>query len=351
MRASDYNFSSKLLHQVLLGSKPIAQLSFDMEKTLFGKGNLLEMTDGKHVFVSGLARSGTTILMTSLFETQSFASLTYEDMPFILAPNLWKQLSPKKPGRDLKERAHRDGILVNEKSPEALDEVFWKVLLEDNYIQKDRLLINDIPAHVLDLYEHYIHLIIKKNFTGTKLRYLSKNNNNILRLNALLQKFPLASVIVPFRDPLQHAISLLTQHHNFCEIQREDKFTLDYMTWVGHHEFGLNQKPFYLEDDATFQRMMAYNKDDINFWLLTWLQYYSYIQSHFAGKVILFCYENFCREPRAVLDSLSQKIDLPQFEFRPVDFEMKSKKNEDADKVILDECSRLYEKLRESSQI
>jgi len=345
MRASDYNLFSKLLHNVLLGKRPVAEMSFEIEKTLFLKGDLTDITDGKHVFVSGLARSGTTILMRSLYDTTHFASLTYEDMPFVLAPNLWKQMALKKSNHALKERAHKDGILINGKSPEALDEVFWKVLLENNYIEKDRLLINKIPPAILDSYEQYIFLVIKRNFNGNRLRYLSKNNNNILRLHSLLEKFPNAFVIVPFRDPLQHAISLQTQHHNFCKIQNEDKFTLNYMTWVGHYEFGLNQKPFYLEDDLLFNRMLEYDKNDINFWLLTWLNYYSYILKHYAQKVILFCYETFCKDPGSVLQDLSERIDLSGIAFKPMDFELKMKENKHADKGILGECGEVYERL------
>ena len=40
-----------------------------------------------HVFVSGLARSGTTALLNALYQSGTFASLSYDDMPFILAPN------------------------------------------------------------------------------------------------------------------------------------------------------------------------------------------------------------------------------------------------------------------------
>lgn len=345
MHATDYNLFSRLLHNVLLGIKPVAQICFEVEKTLFAKEDLSQITDGKHVFVSGLARSGTTILMRSLYESKCLASLTYQDMPFILAPNLWKQISPQKSSNELRERAHKDGILINDKSPEALDEVFWKVLLEDSYIQKDKLILNDIPPDTLDLYEQYIHLVIKKNFKGDRLRYLSKNNNNVLRLNSLLQKFPNAFVIVPFRDPMQHAISLLTQHQHFCEVQRKDKFTLNYMTWVGHHEFGLDQKPFYLEDDVLFRRLKEFDKTDINFWLLTWLNYYSYILNNYSEKVILFCYESFCSDPEHVLNALAMRIDLSGCEFKPAQFELKIKKHDGADKEVLDACNMVYSRL------
>lgn len=49
-------------------------------------------------------------------------------------------------------------------------------------------------------------------------RYLSKNNNNILRLEALATSFPDALLIHPFRDPLQQALSLLSQHRRAARL-------------------------------------------------------------------------------------------------------------------------------------
>ena len=40
-----------------------------------------------------MARSGSTILLNSIYKTDIFASLTYADMPFVLAPNLWSKIS------------------------------------------------------------------------------------------------------------------------------------------------------------------------------------------------------------------------------------------------------------------
>ena len=46
-----------------------------------------------HVFVTGMARSGTTILLQALHDTGKFASLTYADMPIVLSPNLWSKFN------------------------------------------------------------------------------------------------------------------------------------------------------------------------------------------------------------------------------------------------------------------
>ena len=45
----------------------------------------------KNFFVTGLARSGTTQLLNSLYKT-GFSSYTYSDMPFLFSPNMWGKL-------------------------------------------------------------------------------------------------------------------------------------------------------------------------------------------------------------------------------------------------------------------
>ena len=41
---------------------------------------------------------------------------------------------------------------------------------------------------------------------------------------------------------MQHAYSLLTQHLNFSNLQKEDDFIRRYMNYLGHNEFGLSHK-------------------------------------------------------------------------------------------------------------
>ena len=84
-----------------------------------------ELVSKQHVFISGLARAGTTVLMRKFHATGLYRSLTYRDMPFVLAPNLWRRLSLIS-RREIEnaERAHGDNLFVNIDSPESLDEVF-----------------------------------------------------------------------------------------------------------------------------------------------------------------------------------------------------------------------------------
>ena len=133
---NNYSLLQQKLHQFALSSKFMREVMFDIESSAVS----INQTDDNHVFVSGLARSGTTILLNAIHESNEFASLSYKDMPFILAPNLWSKLSFNKRNVDLVERAHGDGIKVSNESPEAFEEVFWMTFDESDKDTKEKFI-------------------------------------------------------------------------------------------------------------------------------------------------------------------------------------------------------------------
>jgi len=258
---ADYSALDRLLHRLALASPARAEMMHDIERGMFlGKAP----TDtGAHVFVTGLARAGTTILMREIHRTGQFGSLTYADMPFVLAPNLWARMSRRghRPGQKA-ERAHGDGIEVDMASPEALDEVYWRVFAGKEYIGRNGLSPHDPDNDLIAGYRDLMRLVMLK--TGTA-RYVSKNNNNILRLAALANAMPGATFLVPLRRPLDHAASLLGQHERFLNA---DPFTRDYMAWLGHHEFGATHRPFL------FGPRPAGDPMTLDYWLRLWIAVY-----------------------------------------------------------------------------
>jgi hypothetical protein len=343
MAKSDYSATSRLLHRVALQSKSVAEMSFDIDSILV-KEKKIVFSD-KHIFISGLARSGTTMLMRYLYDTGFFRSLTYQDMPFVLMPNTWKQMSHKKPATGYKERAHKDGIMVGFDSPEAFEEVFWRVFCGGQYILKDRLKSHTVDNDVLAKFKTYLRNILLSGDRVNQTRYLSKNNNNVLRYQYLQQCLPESQIIVPFREPLQHAVSLLNQHKHFSKLQSNDKFSLDYMNWLGHFEFGLNQKSFYLNDDETFAEMARYDKMDLNFWLVNWKNYYKYVNDQYPENSVFFKYEKFCSDPVGVLTMLFSKLDISVPCSHPEPFNPSYKLVNNFDEALLEECSVIYKQL------
>ncbi len=101
---NNYSWLEQKLHKFALSSQFMREVTFDFESTNISP---LSVT-GDHVFITGLARSGTTILLNAFYKSNIFASLSYADMPFVLAPNLWSKISFNKKNLELKERAHGD---------------------------------------------------------------------------------------------------------------------------------------------------------------------------------------------------------------------------------------------------
>ena len=122
-----YGALDRLLHRLALQVGPIAEMSFDVDQRMAG-GRSRDIVGLRSRFVAGLARAGTTVLMRRFHTTGAFRSLTYRDMPFVLAPNLWRRLM-RSSRREVAatERAHGDSMLVDVDSPESLDEVFWRI--------------------------------------------------------------------------------------------------------------------------------------------------------------------------------------------------------------------------------
>jgi hypothetical protein len=147
---------------------------------------------------------------------------------------------------------------------------------------------------------------------------------------------------VPFRSPLTHAASLLNQHRNFSKIQSHSKFSLDYMNWLGHFEFGLNQKPFYLGDDQIFKQIAHADKNDIDYWLLSWMNYYGYMLNNPQDNVLFFSYDDFCEVPQSALSRLFAKLNIeaPVAEYKPFERTERTESGVNAD--LLGACNSIY---------
>jgi hypothetical protein len=269
----NYNIWEKLLHSVFLGNKFIKKNSYEIEKLLFLEKVNKDIKFEKHVFISGLARSGTTALLNYLYNSSNFASLTYKDMPLIMMPNFFsKILKKKKIYSPTIQRMHNDGININLNSPESFDEVFFSTFNDNNQ----------------DEYLNFISLVLLR---YKKLRYLSKNNNNYKRISTIKDIFPKSIHFITFRDPLQHALSLHTQHIEFLKIQKDNKFVKKYMNYLGHHEFGILHESWNIPiryDDPL----------NINYWIEQWYLFYKNLLQSFSKdkKPYLFCYEKISKK-------------------------------------------------------
>ena len=343
MAADRYSFASRLLHRIALSSNTIAGTAFDVEKALYGGCE----DEGQHVFIAGLARAGTTLLMRLLYDTGEFCSLTYRDMPFVMAPNLWAGVSRhSQKMSEATERAHGDGLLVDFDSPEALEEIFWRVHCGDDYISPDYLRKMTADSDVLVQFRQYVQLVLLRYDTR---RYLSKNNNNILRLRSIAAAYPHSLLLVPFRHPLTQTRSLLNQHQHFSFEQKKVHFVRQYMDWLVHCEFGNGHKPFFRKASENFSTTQQ------EYWLELWITTYRYLLKQASDGIInlkLVSYEALCSDPyhiwSALADSANISTSLPTR--ISVSRPPPQPTQEGVDAKLLEQAEMLYQQLRRLSE-
>ena len=344
---AQYSFLAKFFHHLILNYDFVSEFLFDIEVMSFGR-NLSNYHDANHVFICGLARSGTTILMRALYETNEFCSLTYRDMPLVLSPNLWAKIS-KCVSQDMiaEQRAHGDGILVDFDSPEALDEIFWRVHCSNEYIGKNMLRSMNVNQEAINKFRQYIALVLKRYEAE---RYLSKNNNNVLRFGVIQEAFPLAKILIPFRDPIQQAISLMRQHEHFLSVQKKDTFALKYMQWLAHYEFGSDHRPFVWGEEVGG----GISSDKPNYWLAQWVGVYGYIIGQtelMESNGFPICYELLCTQTDAVWSGISEIVGLKEGAVIPVDIEFRSTTEHSyLDQNLVETATSIYAALKDISQ-
>lgn len=241
-----YSRAERLLHRLAFASVPAQIALADIEEGLFGSS--AGITIERPLFVAGLPRAGTTLLLQILAELPDFTSHTYRHMPFLLCPFTWNRLSGSfRKEAALAERAHGDGVAVGFDSPEAFEEVVWKAYWPEKYGKASIGLWGpeDRNADFEAFYFQHIRKVLALSAAEGRAapRYLCKNNANIARLSLLPELFPDCRIIVPVRSPLDHARSLRRQHVQFSALHAEDAFARRYMEWLGHYEFGAALKP------------------------------------------------------------------------------------------------------------
>lgn len=263
------------------------------------------------IFITSLARGGTTALLNAFFDMPVIATHQYRDMPFITAPYLWSVLGGKRSDRvTRRERAHGDGLEIDLDSPEAFDEVLWRLYWPDKYHQKaiDLWQEGDKNEPACDrLRRHFDKIVALRRPGQAQARYLSKNNANIARLNVLPSYFPGCDIIVPLRRPAAHAASLLRQHKNFLKLQAEDDFVRRYMLDIGHLEFGLLHRPIAFD---TFDPGQIDPKQP-DYWLHYWIAAFHNVEKQ-SDRCLIVTQDDLRARPDQTMHALCETLELPR---------------------------------------
>jgi len=261
------------------------------------------------IYITGLARCGTTIMLEALSNHKDVAFHQYRDFPMMFTPYFWHKLLSffdKFSIKDKsKERSHGDNILVSPKSPESMEEILWMSFFKNTSSM--------ISPEFTKFYQEHIKKLL---FCRGKERYLSKANYNISRLEYINSMFSDPKFIIIVRDPVSHINSLSKIHNKFCDIQKYDKSALKQMNLSGHFEFGLNRKSIFIEEEKNneIEKLFKEGKQ-----ILAWSKYWSLIYSYVANlfdnkelkkKIMLVKYEDLCENSEEVLRNVFRFCDL-----------------------------------------
>jgi Sulfotransferase family len=271
------------------------------------------------VYIAGVARSGSTILLEMLARHPDIATHQYRDFPLLFAPVYWDRAFGQKhvDKTEPQERAHRDRIKVTLASPEAMEEVLWMAFFESIHDPvRSQVLdaITSAPAFESFYRDHLKKMLMIR---GGR-RYLAKGNYNITRLGYLLKLFPDARFIVPVREPCWHVASLIKQHRLFSAAEQADPRILRHMRRVGHFEFGLDRRVIHTGDYEEAARIDALWSagQDIQGYARLWANVYNFVLDSIeadpavARATLVVRYEEICQNPQARLAELAAHAEL-----------------------------------------
>lgn len=272
------------------------------------------------IFVTGLARSGTTLILESLASHGETASHRYRDFPFVCIPVWWNWFIDHAGGteRTATERAHRDRIFVTRESPEAMEEILWMTFFPHCHDIAETNIFGAADRHP-GFEEFYAAHIRKILFLRDGARYLSKNNYNVARLAYLRRLFPDARFVIPMRDPVGQIGSLMRQHRLFCVAGKSDNRIRSYMRRAGHFEFGPDRRAinFGAGDAALRIHDLWQRGEEVRGWAAYWAGVYGFVadllasDDGLADSALIVDYSELCSRPSEALRAIHEFCALP----------------------------------------
>lgn len=304
LKGSDY-----ALVQLSRRLAPLLRAMGELESDLLAK-RLNGVQIDTPVFVTGLARSGTTMMLTVLSHAHGVATHRYRDFPFLFVPIAWNWFQDRMRSADAPvERPHRDRIRITKESAEAFEEPLWQSFFPGAHDAR--------RCHVLgpqtrnpEFEECFGSHIRKILWLRGGQRYVSKGNYNVARIGYLARLFPTARFVVPVRSPLEHVRSLVEQHALFCRYAADDPRVPAYLAAAGHYEFGPQRRPINFDAERIGEIEAAWRQgDEWRGYARQWAQVYAHVDRlrrdpAIAGRIFVVRYEEACGRPQELVQQL-----------------------------------------------
>ncbi|QDU41489.1 hypothetical protein Mal4_58570 [Maioricimonas rarisocia] len=269
------------------------------------------------VYIAGIARSGSTILLEAIAAHRCVGTHQYRDFPGLMTPVWWNRALSRQPVSPPVERAHGDGLMITPESPEALEEVLWMAYF--NHLHDpdvSNVLGRDIDR--ADFARFYTEHLRKLLLVRGASRYASKGNYNFTRLAYLQSLFADARFLVTIRHPVHHIASLMKQHRLFVEGERRHPRALVRMQRVGHFEFGLDRRAINVGNAETIEEIESLweNGDDVRGWARYWAHLYGWMADQLkddrqlAEAVRVVRFEDMCDDAAGELEQIRLHCEL-----------------------------------------
>lgn len=270
------------------------------------------------IFIAGLARAGSTILLEAIASHEQVVTHRYRDFWTIYAPYWWEQALQNVPRRnEAVERSHGDGIMVTPDSPEAMEEILWTAFFK-NLHDPAECNVLDSQAKNARFERFYRDHIRKLLLARNRQRYASKGNYNVSRLEYLLTLFPDAKFVVPVRNPRTHIASLKKQHELLMAAAKAYPRSRSYLRRVGHFEFGADRVPINVGHSETIESIQSLWNSGEEVRGLS--RYWAYIHGWLADRLesnarlrestLLVKHEDLCGSPETRLRELMDHCEL-----------------------------------------
>ena len=277
------------------------------------------------IYVTGLARAGTTLTLEMLSQHPDVATHRYLNMVMPYAPRWIQKIADKTPIMlSPTERVHKDRIMVNRNSPEAVEEIFWQRFFESTLDETESNVMkcdSSNPEFEVFYNEHIRKLVQYQSRT----RYAAKNNYNVARMEYLQKIFPSVKFLIIVRNPFDHIASLSKQDVILSEVERNDPRLLDWTKIIGHREFGTAKICINLDDEALVHEIRDDWRDKTAYvkgWAKYWASVYSHVHNtlkhnqELAKAALVVRYETLCEKPDETIDRIFEHAELDVRRFK-----------------------------------
>ncbi len=301
-------------------------LSFLLERleTIILSNDIDKISIDRPIYIMGIARAGTTIILEMLSKHPDLASHRYKHILMPYLPH-WFSLIAKKTKIYTKpiERLHKDGIIVTRESPEVIEEIFWQNYFFNLHNENTSNIINggDSNPKFEKFYRNHIRkLMINQNCS----RYLAKNNYNITRSEYLLRLFPSSKFLIIIRNPVNQIASLIKQTKLYIKMERKNPLLSDWLKIIGHNEFGHRQVCINVGNTELIRKIRKLwrnKKTYVKGWAYYWSSIYDFFADHLDKNkklkkaTLIVRYNDLCEKPAEIIDKILEHTELSAKKF------------------------------------